>query len=327
MTKYLFLFTIGPVQSFIAQARKTQDLKAGSQILSDLIGKAIDILIDEKKVIRYVSDKDNDLIFPTRNIKSKPNRFVAILECAENEIQKIGNELKEEVERYFVAEMAKDVIRLCPDSKTQLEDFLKIYWVAKVFNENGDYPTQYKQIEQLLGAVKNVRYFNQFTEKGRKCSINGEYNVKFYRKSEIEKTKTEKEVQYKKLFDDKNKVVAFTDYREILRAQLQAGEGLCAVSFLKRVLYNNEEFDSTANIALLHTLNELDKINEGKNLLTEFAFCFGKQKWQDVKNGQLFYDILNSVGFVYNIFGLCNYFLTNIGKLNGFFGPVKYLDV
>ena len=28
--QYLFLFTIGPVQSFIAQARKTRDLYAGS---------------------------------------------------------------------------------------------------------------------------------------------------------------------------------------------------------------------------------------------------------------------------------------------------------
>jgi len=32
---HLFLFTIGPVQSFIAQARKVQDLAAGSQMLSD----------------------------------------------------------------------------------------------------------------------------------------------------------------------------------------------------------------------------------------------------------------------------------------------------
>ncbi|NTW88345.1 MAG: hypothetical protein HGB26_04300 [Desulfobulbaceae bacterium] len=31
--QYLFLFTIGPVQSFIAQARKTRDLYAGSAIL------------------------------------------------------------------------------------------------------------------------------------------------------------------------------------------------------------------------------------------------------------------------------------------------------
>lgn len=35
-SSYLFLFTIGPVQSFIAQARKTRDLYAGSKILGGL---------------------------------------------------------------------------------------------------------------------------------------------------------------------------------------------------------------------------------------------------------------------------------------------------
>ncbi|NPA53826.1 MAG: hypothetical protein GXO21_04085 [Aquificae bacterium] len=38
--EYLFIFTITPVQSFIAQARKTRDLHAGSRILSELIKKA-----------------------------------------------------------------------------------------------------------------------------------------------------------------------------------------------------------------------------------------------------------------------------------------------
>lgn len=39
--EHLFLFTISPVQSFIAQARKTQDLYAGSLLLSELIDFAI----------------------------------------------------------------------------------------------------------------------------------------------------------------------------------------------------------------------------------------------------------------------------------------------
>ncbi len=38
--QYLFLFTIGPVQSFIAQARKTRDLYAGSAILGEIIDAA-----------------------------------------------------------------------------------------------------------------------------------------------------------------------------------------------------------------------------------------------------------------------------------------------
>ena len=63
MNKYLFLFTVGPVQSFIGQARKTQDLYAGSFLLSHLIDSAM----------KEIEDKVNNckFIFPHKNIKSK----------------------------------------------------------------------------------------------------------------------------------------------------------------------------------------------------------------------------------------------------------------
>src|SRR5690606_16923889 len=42
----LFLLTIGPVQDYIAQARKTQDLYWGSYILSYLTWKAIERVVE-----------------------------------------------------------------------------------------------------------------------------------------------------------------------------------------------------------------------------------------------------------------------------------------
>ncbi len=41
MTTHLFLFTIGPVQAFIAQARRTQDLYIGSRMLSALAAAGV----------------------------------------------------------------------------------------------------------------------------------------------------------------------------------------------------------------------------------------------------------------------------------------------
>jgi CRISPR-associated protein Cmr2 len=46
----LLLFTIGPVQSFISQARKTQDLYAGSKLLSVLIGEAIKFVGEDNMI-------------------------------------------------------------------------------------------------------------------------------------------------------------------------------------------------------------------------------------------------------------------------------------
>ena len=41
MTERLLHFTLGPVQSFVAQARRTSDLWAGSLLLSWLAGQAM----------------------------------------------------------------------------------------------------------------------------------------------------------------------------------------------------------------------------------------------------------------------------------------------
>lgn len=72
---HIFILSIGPVQSFIAQARKTQDLYAGSQILSQLVEAGINAIPE--------LDREKELIFPYLNdnitTKSLPNRFVAIV--------------------------------------------------------------------------------------------------------------------------------------------------------------------------------------------------------------------------------------------------------
>ena len=69
--KHLFIFTIGPVQSFISKARKTQDLYVGSRMLSDLIGQAMEKLKSLEPKVK--------IVFPNKEVASKPNRFVAEL--------------------------------------------------------------------------------------------------------------------------------------------------------------------------------------------------------------------------------------------------------
>ena len=67
--QYLFLFTIGPVQSFIAQARKTRDLYASSAIL----GEIIDAAISQVKGMH----ENNTIIVPDPDLQAKPNRLLA----------------------------------------------------------------------------------------------------------------------------------------------------------------------------------------------------------------------------------------------------------
>ncbi len=253
MSHYLFLFTIGPVQSFIAQARKTQDLYAGSRILSVLIKEAMHNL-------KHLCP-DVNFIFPTEDSESKPNRFSAIVTADENSIQEIGNKVKTATECYFIKNLGKKVIELQPDSILQLNDFLKIYWVAHEvkLDEKGeiiDYPIKIKQAEKYLGATKNIRYFNQLQETGRKCALNGEYNVKFYRLGDKEQKNDR--LYDKKLFNRDVLVLnSKQDYKTVSQAELQEGEGLCAISMLKRFFPVSEAFPSVAEIALMYDIEKL----------------------------------------------------------------------
>lgn len=257
MTTHLFLFTIGPVQSFIAQARKTQDLYAGSKILSELITVAMETLENKYPTTEF--------IFPTDlKATSKPNRFTAVV-TTDKDIQTLGNEVKKAVESHFVNVLGEKVLILQPDSITQLNDFLKVYWVAHevTLDASGkiiNYATQIKQAEKLLGATKNIRYFSQLEEKGRKCALNGEYNVKFYRKTQDEfKENIDVLGDKKKLFHSAVKVVNPQVSKDIQKKHLQQGEGLCAVSMVKRFFEGEDkiEFPSTSEIATMNTLKIL----------------------------------------------------------------------
>ncbi|MBL7815762.1 MAG: type III-B CRISPR-associated protein Cas10/Cmr2 [Saprospiraceae bacterium] len=277
MTQYIFHFSIGPVQGFIAQARKTQDLYGGSRLLSDLCRKAIETA--ESKGVK--------IIFPYLPIGSQkssiPNRFVGKLAITEGvDLQKIGQGIEDIVRVYFVKK-AKDVLQeqkigLPYDAiKSQIEQHLDIHWLFYEI-KNNNYATAYAESEKLFGATKNFRPFKQLEEKGRKCSLDGERNVKFYRLGENEK---KSDILYSKLFCNENDVELLN---HAALSILQPAEGLSAVSFVKRC-HNNKEngFDSTAKIALMDTLHNLATLKDMTpvNLLFEYKNFIGANDFDE----------------------------------------------
>jgi CRISPR-associated protein Cmr2 len=283
MTQHLFLFTIGPVQSFIAQARKTQDLYAGSKLLSDLIAFAIN---------KAEEDYNAVITFPTKNLISKPNRFLAsIKNNADLDMSIVGKEIEDRVRKKFKRIADETVTRTLNNNNNkpqnfdnQIDTFLDIQWVALKFNDN-NYAEKYEEIERLLGAIKNVRTFEQINdgkgEVGRKCALCGERNIKIYRKSERDKKNERKYgtkwLYLRKLFMDSKEVIALEpgdtiagrDNKTIFEPQ--EGEGLCAVCFTKR-FYEKEKFPSTAAIATMDWLENIpdnEKLHY-KNLFNNF---------------------------------------------------------
>jgi len=275
MSQYLFLFTIGPVQSFISQARKTQDLYAGSFLLSDLINSTMNKLEE-------LVNNNCEFIFPSK-IDSKPNRFIAEIES--NDIEKLGKDLKNFVENKFEKISTSILEELHLDSpagfKPQIKDFLQVNWVALPL-EKDNYEATYKELESYLGSIKNVRGFGQLEEAGRKCSLCGERNVLFYRLTDKERKngglKVRKDGLLKKIYA-KRKDVVFYEPEERDNLKMQKGEGFCAVCFTKRFAdkyqnYKNKyekNYPSTVKIALMDLLTKLDS-----GLLSGYRDIFGK---------------------------------------------------
>ena len=159
MSSYLFTLTITPVQSFISQARKTRDLFAGSEILSDLMRRIRD---------RFSED---EIVFPQKR-EFVSNKIVVKLK--DRDPKELGEDLEE-----FINNIVMNLIfqkTNCYDNS--LNNFFQVFWVAVKLDE-ANYKESYKKLEQSLGAIKNLRIFTQQTQlKGvKKCSLCGERNI------------------------------------------------------------------------------------------------------------------------------------------------------
>jgi CRISPR-associated protein Cmr2 len=152
MQKYLMTIALGPVQEFIAAARRTADLTAGSELL---VGLA-------KHLAEHLPNAD--LIFPASTEIGAPNK---LLFTVQGEPHKIAHEAKELAHAHLRQQWEACLQQLgavqeCIDKDLvdwQLKNFLEFYaaWVPL----NGDYAAARRRLEQLLAGRKALRDFKQ----------------------------------------------------------------------------------------------------------------------------------------------------------------------
>jgi CRISPR-associated protein Cmr2 len=268
-TQYLFLFTIASPQAFIAQARKTHDLFAGSQIISELTGKSMEAVLQQ--------GNGNSIVFPCIASWSKPNRFLAKISSAD--VQQFGADVEKvtracwhhlaiealnqaaqlngTLENFTVDDLAKlsaeGCLKIIASTSSiaarQIAEFPDIFWAAIPYKNNTDYKEGYEKLNRLLVSVKSVRKFYQLDEPaGRKCSMDGERNAIFYRPDKngerpafMNWDKKEYSGQIHKITNPK------------VTYALTPKEALSAVSLVKRFYkrQGSDAFPSTAQIALM----------------------------------------------------------------------------
>ena len=152
MSKHLMTIALGPVQEFIAAARRTADLTAGSELLVGLARHLAEHLTNA------------DLIFPASTEIGAPNK---LLFTVQGEPHKIAADAKEQAHAYLRQQwdaclQQLGAVKGCIDEELanwQLKNFLEFYaaWVPL----NGDYAAARQRLERLLAGRKALRDFKQ----------------------------------------------------------------------------------------------------------------------------------------------------------------------
>jgi CRISPR-associated protein Cmr2 len=164
-------FTFGPVQAFIAEARRTADLYAGSHILAELARAAARSLQDAGAELVYPADlgsgdPPNVIVarVPWEDAEQLAERAAAALQAR---WEQLASEALAKIESYAPLD---DALRA--QWQAQTGDVWEIYWAAARI-EQDDYATAFHRAQAGVAALKKTRTFTQRAEAGAKDSLGG----------------------------------------------------------------------------------------------------------------------------------------------------------
>ncbi|MDW8172385.1 MAG: type III-B CRISPR-associated protein Cas10/Cmr2 [Anaerolineae bacterium] len=174
---YLYLFQIGPVQSFIAQARRTQDLLVGSKMLSNLAAAGVRAAQSAPgfKPIFPVLKGNDELpasiphMFAFLSSDPKPQ---AVAERVQQAIEARWREYAETVESFMMRKIGCGDWQTVYRRQAYEQQGREFYWVAVAYDSR-QHSESYKRARQALNQRKQLRHFPQVEEPGRKCTLTG----------------------------------------------------------------------------------------------------------------------------------------------------------
>lgn len=162
---YLFLMNIGPVQDFIASARRTRDLAFGSWFLSELSRAAAFEIVKQNGLssLIFPAPAEEQMLTPNYKKFLVANKIIA-------RVRQSPQELGEHTRLAVMArlhDLRDDAYRGVPladgqrtIAEVQVDDLPEILWAALPFDEQ-NYQETRKQLEALMAARKSTRNFSQ----------------------------------------------------------------------------------------------------------------------------------------------------------------------
>jgi len=281
-SKALLVFSIGPVQSFIATSRRTQDLYVSSALLSYLARIGVEA----------AESVGATAIYPVKTGKGEwpasiPNRFV--VETDLQGVEHIASAIERAIRREWllVADNTRDYFAtLAPQVgwqavwKRQVDGWLETYWAAWQWSEQENYGKAFQRAGFALDARKRIRTFPVEPEPGEKCTLSGIHEAL----GPGERERPHVREFWKKIRSSKR----------VTPAELRDGERLSAISTIKRFAAKEEagvnalrhkRFPSTSSIALASfrkaLLEQWDKLADVVTAHLDALEALGVQRFAD----------------------------------------------
>lgn len=172
---HLLLFQLGPVQSFIAAGRRTQDLYVGSRILSELAKAGLNAAWHSLGFLPIFPTLTDDGMLP----QGVPHRFAFI---SDDDPQEIASRVEQAIYDCWRDEFSFKVYQHLSDLigtgnwqetfERQMANWIEFYWVAVDYYSQ-DHGGSLSHASVALAQRKLMRHFPQVEEPGRKCTLTG----------------------------------------------------------------------------------------------------------------------------------------------------------
>jgi CRISPR-associated protein Cmr2 len=184
VSQYMLIFSLGSVQAFIEQARKTRDLWLGSFLIAQLMEAAMREVEAANLNVEFVYPADRTLK-PESDYATLPHKYVAIfdsltdaqtaVEKSESGMSKCWDTLRQDVWKGVIPEQYKndETLRTIWDMQSDLGVCFETYWVI-VEGSPASYNTWLRRAEDALDARKRLKDFQFRQEPGEKSTISGE---------------------------------------------------------------------------------------------------------------------------------------------------------